>query len=881
MPTQEANEPCQQSGEARKDGDDLSSILTKMQREDLILLITNITRAMRQLLENNFDPAAGLEQGLITQTKGKTEEEKITNAKIDPASADVEAYDREKKLLEQYEKDVASPKTQILKKYALQAFDKWRETVNRRIREVVNSKETALQQSTKTSKPTIALPKTPQTSGEIAKSNPPYGSIKFRDLYPPTKNPLTKLDMDKRTLILHSILLMLLSLEHYNAASRILLLNLTSSLKLPLRTFEQDEYATAKGLLEAAKEPSASEETKKRIEENEESRKWKVGLATIAGAAVIGVTGGFAAPLVAAGVGSVMGGLGLGTTAAAGYLGSVAGSTVLVGSLFGAYGGRMTGRMMDNYARQVEDFAFVPVHSRNKTSEDDKEGPQQASDHDHKLRVIICISGWLTEKDEVTRPWHVLGRGAEVFALKWELEALLNLGNAMSGIVQSTAWGYAQKQLVAQTIFADLAPALWPIGLLKAARVIDNPFSVAKSRADKAGKVLADALANRAQGERPVTLIGYSLGARVIYSCLLTLAKRRAFGLIENAVLIGALTPSDTSDWREMRAVVSGRLVNVFSENDYVLGFMYRTSSIQYGVAGLQKIRGLPGVENVNASEEVSGHTRYRFLIGSILKKLGFEDIDMQAVEEERAALKKIEEEEKKQSLQAQRKRLLRQPAGVNEDKATEAEEEAKEMEKEIKAKTQKSLTTRAVEWWYTPHVLSTKATERAADNVQEAISDPRGAANTVSDTVKDVQEATDSYAARKLPSMPYLEARKTTKAAPAAAKGADATKVTTTQSYSQKAARYLPSFSSLPTPAGLPSIGKSTALSGDATRKAADASNNATDLVIKTATEATKKTWNAEQSTKSNAKLPPIIHQATDERTDVNKATDTTKTWQ
>ncbi|SLM38924.1 hypothetical protein LPUS_09323 [Lasallia pustulata] len=81
--------------------------------------------------------------------------------------------------------------------------------------------------------------------------------------------------MDKRTLVLHSVLLLLLSLENYTAHSRILLLNLTSSLKLPLRTFEQDEYTTAKGLLEAAKEMTADEETKKKAEENAESRKWK------------------------------------------------------------------------------------------------------------------------------------------------------------------------------------------------------------------------------------------------------------------------------------------------------------------------------------------------------------------------------------------------------------------------------------------------------------------------------------------------------------------------------------------------------------------------------------------------------------------------------
>ena len=74
---------------------------------------------------------------------------------------------------------------------------------------------------------------------------------------------------------------------------------------------------------------------------------------------LVGNTGGRAAPLGAAGVEGLMGGLGLGLTAAAGYLGALAGPGVLVGSLFGAYGGRMTGKMMDENARETEDLAFL------------------------------------------------------------------------------------------------------------------------------------------------------------------------------------------------------------------------------------------------------------------------------------------------------------------------------------------------------------------------------------------------------------------------------------------------------------------------------------------------------------------------------------------
>lgn len=888
--------PTKSTGE--KDGEDLTTILDKSQRADLTLLIANVSESMRQLLTDNFDASAGLDKGLLNVGTGKTDEEKLMTAPADPATVDVDSYDRERKLLEQYEKDVASAKMKTLKEDALKAYDEWRENVLQRVGQVVTSQDTA-QQQLKGSKSDSARPQAPQTSGRVTKEAPPYGKIKFRDLFAPTKSPLTKMDMEKRTLVLHSILLLLLSLEHYNAPSRILLLNLTSSLKLPLKTFEQDEYTTAKGLLEAAKEMTASEEAKKRAEENKESRKWKVGLASVAGAAIIGVTGGLAAPMVAAGVASVMGGLGLGATAAAGYLGSVAGSTVLVGGLFGAYGGRMTGQMMDNYARDVEDFEFLPVHSGNKTSEDEKEGAEQASHHDHKLRVTICISGWLTEKEEVVKPWRVLGRGAEVFALKYELEALLNLGNAMNGMVQSAAWGYAQKQLIAQTIFADFASALWPIGLLKASRVIDNPFSVAKGRAEKAGEVLADALINKAQGERPVTLIGYSLGARVIYTCLISLAKRKAFGLIENAVMMGAPTPSDTSDWRIMRTVVSGRLVNVFSQNDYVLGFMYRTSSIQYGIAGLQRVVGLSGVENVDVSEDVSGHLRYRYLVGSILKKIGFEDVDMQAVGEERVALQKMEEEEKKNSLQAQRRRLLRrQSTGGKEDEAAEAEFEAGEIEKQVQAKTQQSLTTRVIQWWYSPSVSSTKDAEKAVANLQRAANDTKDAANAARDTVSDVHASTRSYAqwvAEKLPSMPGIASKSSAPKQPTKAlsdptktatdttkklfiSASDAKKAATNtvasvQSYTTRAAGYLPSLPSMPSMPSMTGRDKPAAAPTDAGKKAIDTSKVVTDSVSKQATNAGKNPSGAAKSATKTLKQRPIIHQATDKAPDVSSA--------
>jgi pimeloyl-ACP methyl ester carboxylesterase len=161
--------------------------------------------------------------------------------------------------------------------------------------------------------------------------------------------------------------------------------------------------------------------------------------------------------------------------------------------------------------------------------------------------------------------------------------------------------------------------------------------------------VLADALISKAQGERPVSLVGYSLGGRVIYSCLLALAERKAFGLIDSVVVMGAPMPSDAADWRTLRSVVSGRFVNVFSENDYILAFLYRTSSVQLGIAGIQAVEGVHGIESVNVGDMVNGHLKYQHMVGPILSKIGWADIDEAELGRQQAISQQLAEAEKRE----------------------------------------------------------------------------------------------------------------------------------------------------------------------------------------------------------------------------------------
>ncbi|KAF2470574.1 DUF726-domain-containing protein [Lindgomyces ingoldianus] len=659
----------------------LTTLLTEDQCADLTFLIAIITAAMHKSHLDTFTA-----EETPSQNAKKSEEEALKVAPSNPEDVDVEKEDKlrkeKKERVEDARKELEKPEVQELKKEMLRYFDEWRGRVIIRVGEVVNSREEAKEQSKQVPDPKIEQSvKRQNTSLRRIADIEDKGEdedIVFKELYPPVRTSLMELEENKRALVLHSLVLILLSLEHYSAHSRILLLHLTRSLNLDLSILKQDEETIARGLLEVADQQlNADAETKKKVESSATSRKWKVGLAGVAGAALIGVTGGLAAPLLAAGIGTVMGGLGLGATAAAGYLGTLASSSVLVGGLFGAYGARMTGKAMDDYAREVEDFGFIPIHNHHR--------PRKLEKEFRRLRIAIAISGWLTSKEEVVVPWRYMSPSIEGFALRWELEALLKLGNSMDSFVKSAAWSYAKGQIIKRTVFGALSAGLWPLALLKVSKVLDNPFSVAKVRADKAGEVLADALINKVQGERPVTLIGYSLGARLIFACLQSLADRKAFGLVESVVLLGSPTPSDAADWRKVRSVVSGRVVNVFSTNDYILAFLYRTSSVQYGVAGLQPILGVSGVQNVDVSELVNGHLRYRYLTGSILKKIGFEDIDIKEVEQEEGEMKAVEEMERKEREKKEKK-------GKSED------EEAKELEKEVDKRNQESVINWAME---------------------------------------------------------------------------------------------------------------------------------------------------------------------------------------
>ncbi|KAG0621732.1 hypothetical protein M758_3G044400 [Ceratodon purpureus] len=343
-------------------------------------------------------------------------------------------------------------------------------------------------------------------------------------------------------------------------------------------------------------------------------KKWKrggmIGAAALTGGALLVVTGGLAAPAIAAGleaVGAAVPILGAGgLTAAAAVAGSGAVGSTAVAASFGAAGAGLSGKKMARRTGDIDEFEFV------KLGDNHQQG---------RLAVEIVVSGIAFHSDDFVKPWEAADGDLERYALRWESEVVYAVSTAIQDQLKSTATQQAIKQGAMYTVLGGLVSAMaTPLMAFGATNLIDSKWGMAIDRSEKAGKLLATVLLQGNQGNRPVTLIGFALGARIIFTCLEELAKHgdEGLGIVERVLLLGTPQTLDKAKWESVRKVVAGRFVNGFSKNDWVLGVVYRANFMTHGLAGLQAVD-IPGIENVDLTEVVDGHTSYLTSLKHIL----------------------------------------------------------------------------------------------------------------------------------------------------------------------------------------------------------------------------------------------------------------------
>jgi len=252
--------------------------------------------------------------------------------------------------------------------------------------------------------------------------------------------------------------------------------------------------------------------------------------------------------------------------------------------------------------------------------------------------------------------------GGELYTVQWESELLMELCDSVTDLM--IEWGIsATRTILHTTVFATLMTAVTlPYGLVLAANTIDSSWTMATERADRAGIELAKSLIDSIAGHRPVVLVGFSMGARVIYSCLKELDKhqeiweahqqrkrlpvnnrrkssnrqredsgednlryvREPASIIEDAILMGTPNHVSIQGWEACRRVVAGRMINCYSRKDYILSLMFqlkRFQGILRPVCGTSPVA-VNGVENYDVTELVSTHTDYCLVSGEILKRI-------------------------------------------------------------------------------------------------------------------------------------------------------------------------------------------------------------------------------------------------------------------
>lgn len=228
--------------------------------------------------------------------------------------------------------------------------------------------------------------------------------------------------------------------------------------------------------------------------------------------------------------------------------------------------------------------------------------------------------------DDVRLPFSVMDPAmGDVLSVLWEPEMMGETGNILRILTNEVLTQLGQQVLQATVLTALMSALQWPIMLTKLGYLIDNPWSNALDRARQVGAVLADVLIKRHVGVRPVSLIGFSLGARAIFYALMELAKRKAYGVVQEVYLLGATVTASNRVWRDVRGVVSGRFVNGYCTKDWILGYLYRaTTGGLRTVAGLAPVDYVPDLENVDLTDILVGHMSYRVQMPLILQRLGF-----------------------------------------------------------------------------------------------------------------------------------------------------------------------------------------------------------------------------------------------------------------
>jgi pimeloyl-ACP methyl ester carboxylesterase len=332
----------------------------------------------------------------------------------------------------------------------------------------------------------------------------------------------------------------------------------------------------------------------------------KIASVAVVGGVVMAPMAFVAAPAIGGATGALTGLSGAAATShglamwgggalAAGGLG-MAGGTAVLSAVGGGLGSALGAAVATAYVRTDDSFAIDRLR--------DGEGPP-----------VLFATGFLTEESSGWEGWDRLidtrYPDNPVFRVRWGAKELRALAFFLTGAAgRQTLRASARR--TALTASKKAGTKLGPLGpALLASDLARNPWTVARTRAEMTGAVLADLLARADEG--PYVLAGHSLGGRVMVSAarLLGTMADGADSRVESVHLLGAAVGRN-QDWRDLDAAVRERVWNYHSKNDGVLKRLYSGAELGQQAIGYRGF-GTPfrNIIDRDVSRKVGGHREY------------------------------------------------------------------------------------------------------------------------------------------------------------------------------------------------------------------------------------------------------------------------------
>lgn len=218
------------------------------------------------------------------------------------------------------------------------------------------------------------------------------------------------------------------------------------------------------------------------------------------------------------------------------------------------------------------------------------------------LNTTIAVSGWQSEYGDSQIDWK-------------QLIDYPNQGNLMN-----LRWDAGSH--FRETVGAAIEPLAAMIGLVSTTaaqwtRDHWSSFQDACDRAERIGKLLAVNIERNAFGLGPVSLIGFSLGARAIFACLNQLKQMKVYGRVLDVILMGGAVSSSAESWTDViSGTVQGRTINLYSTQDWTLrAYKLVKTDVPIGLTLISS----PAVENYDVTSIVNGHQAHRTKLHKML----------------------------------------------------------------------------------------------------------------------------------------------------------------------------------------------------------------------------------------------------------------------